>query len=116
MTWRQLVTSAASGAAAARFDWIGRVFAKGSALHDSVSVLPFGTVVDWRGSIIGAGQAFASGRGIPIDWARVPTNPQGGLRRTGRFRGARRYRGYDPETWSASGEYCARGSRWLESS
>jgi 2-haloacid dehalogenase len=30
----------------------------------------FGTVVDWRGSIIAEGEAWAKGKGLKIDWAR----------------------------------------------
>ena len=29
----------------------------------------FGTVVDWRGSIIAEGQAFGRARGLDVDWA-----------------------------------------------
>ena len=29
----------------------------------------FGTVVDWRGSIIAEGQAFGRARGFDVDWA-----------------------------------------------
>jgi 2-haloacid dehalogenase len=30
----------------------------------------FGTVVDWRGSIVREGEAFGRGRGLTVDWAR----------------------------------------------
>ena len=30
----------------------------------------FGTVVDWRGSIIREGEAWGKGKGLRIDWAR----------------------------------------------
>ena len=31
----------------------------------------FGTVVDWRGSIIREGEAFGAARGLDVDWAAV---------------------------------------------
>jgi 2-haloacid dehalogenase len=63
MTRRQLITSVGVGA--------------GMALRaqDSISVKAlvfdvFGTVVDWRGSIIEEGKAWGKVKGITIDWAR----------------------------------------------
>jgi 2-haloacid dehalogenase len=38
----------------------------------------FGTVVDWRGSIIAEGQAWGKARGISIDWARFADRWRGG--------------------------------------
>jgi 2-haloacid dehalogenase len=68
MTRRQILKSASIGAAA---------FACGASGQDSAHVRPsvkalvfdtFGTVVDWRGSIIEEGQAWQKTKGISIDW------------------------------------------------
>ena len=34
----------------------------------------FGTVVDWRGSIIREGEAFGAARGLDLDWAEFATS------------------------------------------
>ena len=70
MTRRQILKSASIGAAG---------IALGARGQDSVSALPlvkalvfdtFGTVVDWRGSIIEEGKAWEKTKGISIDWGR----------------------------------------------
>src|SRR6266571_8759613 len=38
----------------------------------------FGTVVDWRGSLIREGLAFGAARGIQIDWASFADDWRGG--------------------------------------
>jgi len=38
----------------------------------------FGTVVDWRGSLIREGLAFGATRGIDIDWANFADDWRGG--------------------------------------
>ena len=40
----------------------------------------FGTVVDWRGSIIREGAAFGAGRGIDVDWSRFADAWRAGYR------------------------------------
>jgi 2-haloacid dehalogenase len=40
----------------------------------------FGTVVDWRGSIIREGMAFATRHGLTVDWARFADAWRGGYR------------------------------------
>ena len=72
MTRRQMVTSAGIGAAAMAFGGTAR--AQDSA-HPAASVKAlvfdtFGTVVDWRGSIIEEGKAWGNSKGISVDWAR----------------------------------------------
>ncbi len=42
----------------------------------------FGTVVDWRGSLIREGLAFGAARGIHIDWASFADDWRGGYSRT----------------------------------
>ena len=70
MTRRQLVKNASIGAA---------VMAAGASGQDSAHAAPpvkalvfdtFGTVVDWRGSIIEEGKAWEKTKGISIDWGR----------------------------------------------
>src|SRR5580658_8124245 len=72
MTRRQMVTSAGMGAAAMAFGGAAR--AQDSA-HPTAAVMAlffdtFGTVVDWRGSIIEEGKAWGTSKGINVDWAR----------------------------------------------
>jgi len=72
MTRRQMVTSAGMGAAAMALGGAAR--AQDSA-HATASVRAlvfdtFGTVVDWRGSIIEEGTAWGTSKGITVDWAR----------------------------------------------
>jgi 2-haloacid dehalogenase len=72
MTRRQMVTSAGIGAAAMAFGGAAR--AQDSA-HPTAAVKAlvfdtFGTVVDWRGSIIEEGTAWGTSKGITVDWAR----------------------------------------------
>ena len=38
----------------------------------------FGTVVDWRGSIIHEGEAFGVARGLDVDWAEFADRWRGG--------------------------------------
>ncbi|MYE87688.1 haloacid dehalogenase type II, partial [Candidatus Poribacteria bacterium] len=38
----------------------------------------FGTVVDWRGSIIREGEAFGSAHGLDVDWAEFADKWRGG--------------------------------------
>src|SRR5215469_12203642 len=38
----------------------------------------FGTVVDWRGSIIQEGDAWGKAKGLPVDWARFADRWRGG--------------------------------------
>src|SRR5207245_11292174 len=38
----------------------------------------FGTVVDWRGSLIRQGVAFGAARGLSVDWARFADDWRGG--------------------------------------
>ena len=67
MTRRQIVKSAGIGAVAA----LGRMNA--AQATDSVKALvfdTFGTVVDWRGSIIEEGAAWGQSKGLAVDWAR----------------------------------------------
>jgi len=66
MTRRQIMKSAAIGAAA-----IALRRADGASPAPSVKALvfdTFGTVVDWRGSIIEEGKAWEKTKGITIDW------------------------------------------------
>jgi 2-haloacid dehalogenase len=67
-----MVTSAGIGAAAMAFGGAAR--AQDSA-HPAAAVKAlvfdtFGTVVDWRGSIIEEGTAWGTSKGITVDWAR----------------------------------------------
>jgi len=71
MTRRQMVTSAGIGAAAIA---LGAAHAQDST-HPTAAVKAlvfdtFGTVVDWRGSIIEEGKAWGTSKGITVDWAR----------------------------------------------
>jgi 2-haloacid dehalogenase len=74
MTRRQIVKSAAIGAAAAAFPPIDGARAQDPAREvAAVKALvfdTFGTVVDWRGSIIEEGTAWGKTRGITVDWGR----------------------------------------------
>jgi len=74
MTRRQILTSAAVGAAAMARQGIDGARAEDSAgAVSSVKALvfdTFGTVVDWRGSIIAEGKAWEKTKGIMVDWAR----------------------------------------------
>ena len=40
----------------------------------------FGTVVDWRGSIIREGEAFGASRGLDVDWAEFADKWRGRIR------------------------------------
>src|SRR5438105_6564050 len=67
MTRRQMVKSTGFGAAAVALRGID------AAPPSAVKALvfdTFGTVVDWRGSIIQEGKAWEKSRGIAIDWGR----------------------------------------------
>jgi 2-haloacid dehalogenase len=74
MTRRQIVTSVGIGTAAAALGGIDGALAQSSApAAASVKALlfdTFGTVVDWRGSIIEEGKAWEKTKGITVDWAR----------------------------------------------
>ena len=74
MTRRQIVKSATIGAAAVTLAGID-----GAPAQDSGRAVPsvkalvfdtFGTVVDWRGSIIEEGHTWGKAKGINIDWGR----------------------------------------------
>jgi 2-haloacid dehalogenase len=74
MTRRQIAKSAGISAAAALLRGIDGVVAQ-DATPASASVKAllfdtFGTVVDWRGSIIEEGRAWEKAKGIRVDWAR----------------------------------------------
>src|SRR5271165_1064643 len=74
MTRRQIVKSAGIGAAVDDWRGIDGPRAQDSA-HTVASVKAlvfdtFGTVVDWRGSIIEEGNAWGKTKGITVDWAR----------------------------------------------
>jgi 2-haloacid dehalogenase len=67
MTRRQIVKSSGLGAAALAL--------RGARAQDSNAVKAlvfdtFGTVVDWRGSIIEEGETWGKSRGITVDWGR----------------------------------------------
>lgn len=70
MTRRQMVKVAGSSAAAA----LGGVYAEDStrpaAQVKALIFDVFGTVVDWRGSIIEEGNAWGKSKGINVDWGR----------------------------------------------
>ena len=74
MTRRQIVKSAAIGTAAITLGGLDGAHAQDShRALTSVKALvfdTFGTVVDWRGSIIEEGQKWGKARGINIDWGR----------------------------------------------
>jgi len=63
MTRREFVTSAGIGAAMA-------LRAQNSVSVKALVFDVFGTVVDWRGSIIEEGKAWGKAKGITVDWAR----------------------------------------------
>jgi 2-haloacid dehalogenase len=70
MTRRQIVKSAAIGMAAA-MRGVDRARAQDSRRAVKALVFDtFGTVVDWRGSIIGEGNAWGESKGITVDWGR----------------------------------------------
>jgi 2-haloacid dehalogenase len=71
MTRRQIVKSAAIGAASVALRRMGGA-QDSTTVAASVKALvfdTFGTVVDWRGSIVEEGKAWGKTRGIAIDWA-----------------------------------------------
>jgi 2-haloacid dehalogenase len=70
MTRRQMVTSAGIGAAAMAFGGIASAQAHPAAAVKALVFDTFGTVVDWRGSIIEEGTAWGTSKGITVDWAR----------------------------------------------
>jgi 2-haloacid dehalogenase len=74
VTRRQLVKVAGVGAAAVAFRGTDAARAQDSARAvGAVKALvfdTFGTVVDWRGSIIAEGEAWGKPKGITVDWAR----------------------------------------------
>jgi len=65
MTRRQLLRSAWIGAAAPALLGQNKMHAVKALLFDV-----FGTVVDWRGSIVEEGNAWERKRGVRVDWAR----------------------------------------------
>ena len=69
MTRRQIVKSAGIGAAAIALGGIGDAQAQVASVKALVFDT-FGTVVDWRGSIVEEGKAWEKTRGITVDWAR----------------------------------------------
>jgi 2-haloacid dehalogenase len=74
MTRRQSLKSAGIGAATVALHGIDPVRAQDSSeALASVKALVFdvfGTVVDWRGSIVKEGEAWGKSKGITVDWAR----------------------------------------------
>ena len=74
MTRRQIVKSAVIGASSFALRGVDRAHAQHSEPAPvSVRALvfdTFGTVVDWRGSIIEEGRAWEKTKGITVDWAR----------------------------------------------
>src|SRR3984885_13476170 len=73
MTRRQIVRSAGIGAAGALLGGDAaraQVFAAAVAGVKALVFDTFGTVVDWRGSIIEEGTAWQKTKGINIDWGR----------------------------------------------
>jgi len=74
MTRRRILKSAGIGAAAFALRGIDSALAQNNtAAATSVKALifdTFGTVVDWRGSIIEEGTAWGKAKGLTIDWAR----------------------------------------------
>jgi 2-haloacid dehalogenase len=69
MTRRQIVKSAGIGAAAVALSGIDRAQAQNASVKALVFDT-FGTVVDWRGSIVAEGNAWGKSRGITVDWGR----------------------------------------------
>jgi 2-haloacid dehalogenase len=67
MTRREIITSAGAGVAAIAL----RAQAPANALAQVKACVfdTFGTVVDWRGSIIEEGKAWGKTKGITVDWA-----------------------------------------------
>lgn len=69
MSWnrRQVLRTASGSLAAAAIPRSGRAQVRGvkALVFDT-----FGTVVDWRGSIIAEGAAWGQAKGLSIDWAR----------------------------------------------
>jgi 2-haloacid dehalogenase len=63
MTRRQIVKGAAAFA-------LGNAQAQDSPAVKALVFDTFGTVVDWRGSIIEEGEAWGKSRGIAVDWGR----------------------------------------------
>ena len=73
MTRRQIVRSAGIGAAAAllgRDDARAQVTTPAFAGVKALVFDTFGTVVDWRGSIIEEGAAWGKAKGVTVDWGR----------------------------------------------
>jgi 2-haloacid dehalogenase len=68
MSWnrRQVLRTASGGLAAVGIPPCGRAQARGvkALVFDT-----FGTVVDWRGSIIAEGTAWGQAKGLSVDWA-----------------------------------------------
>jgi 2-haloacid dehalogenase len=74
MTRRRIVKSAGLGAAAVALRGLNTAFAQTTttAVPDVKALIfdTFGTVVDWRGSIIEEGTAWGKAKGLTIDWTR----------------------------------------------
>jgi 2-haloacid dehalogenase len=73
MNRRQILKCAAIGAAAVAWQGIEDAMAQNSTSVVGVKALvfdTFGTVVDWRGSIIAEGQTWEKTKGITVDWGR----------------------------------------------
>jgi 2-haloacid dehalogenase len=71
MTRRQIVKSAGISAATVALRGINSALAQESTRAVKALVFDtFGTVVDWRGSIIEEGAAWGKTKGITVDWAR----------------------------------------------
>src|ERR1700733_9847666 len=70
MTRRQLMKSATIGAAAIACGASGQDVARAVPSVKALVFDTFGTVVDWRGSIVEEGNAWGKAKGITVDWAR----------------------------------------------
>jgi 2-haloacid dehalogenase len=73
MTRRQVVKSAVIGATTLALHGIDGANAQAPSIATTVKALvfdTFGTVVDWRGSIIEEGKAWGNAKGVAVDWAR----------------------------------------------
>ena len=70
MTRRQLVKNASIGAAAIACRAIGQESARAAPSVKALVFDTFGTVVDWRGSIVEEGKAWEKTKDLTIDWGR----------------------------------------------
>ena len=81
---RQFAYLLGAGAAVSMLPEIrGQAPARTAAVAGSVKALifdTFGTVVDWRGSIIAEGTAWGKAKGVNVDWARFADQWRDGYR------------------------------------